>query len=235
MSEESYTSRVHTASHWGAYDVLLRDGKLIGTQPFARDPNPSPMIDAMAEAVYASNRISAPMVRQGFLAYGSQSDRSQRGHEPFVAVSWDQALDLIATELRRVQNAYGNEAIYASSGWASAGIFHNAASQLYRFLNAFGGYVSQVTNYSYGAASVIVPHIVGSMQPVLGPHTAWASICDHTDLMVMFVGMAPKNVQVNLGGVGCHEAENWLQRVYQSGTKFVNISPMQSRASAFEK
>ena len=68
------------------------------------------------------------------------------------------------------------------------------------------------------------------MQPVVGPHTSWPVLCEHTDLMVMFGGMAPKNTQVNLGGVGRHEAQGWLHRVRQSGTEFINISPMRSDA-----
>ncbi len=115
-------------------------------------------------------------------------------------MSWDEALDLVAAELRRVKDTYGNEAIYASSGWASAGVFHNAPTQLYRFLNGFGGFVSQVTNYSFGAASVIVPHVVGTMEPVAGAVTSWPTIAKHTRLMVLFGGMAPKNTEVNIGG-----------------------------------
>ena len=202
MLNLSATLRVPTASHWGAYTALIRDGVMVGSEPFEQDAHPAAMVHSMRDAVYHHSRVTRPMVRQGFLSHGRQSDRSRRGHEPFVPVSWDQALDLVATELQRVQSEYGNEAIYASSGWGSAGVFYNAASQLFRFLNCFDGYVSQVTNYSFGAASVIVPHIVGTMQPVVGPHTAWPVIRDHTDLIVMFGGMAPKNAQVNYGGVG---------------------------------
>jgi biotin/methionine sulfoxide reductase len=171
------------------------------------------------------------MVRQGWLKHGIRSNLAGRGVEPFVAVSWDEALDRIAAELRRVQETYGNEAIYASSGWASAGIFHNAPTQLYRFLNGFGGFVSQVTNYSFGAASVIVPHIVGTMDPVAGAVTSWPIIAKHTRLMVLFGGMAPKNAEVNMGGLGRHEAPDWLAHVRQAGVAFVNISPMRSDAA----
>jgi len=173
------------------------------------------------------------MVRQGWLEHGVGSNRAGRGVEPFVAVSWDAALDLVAAELRRVKDTYGNEAIYASSGWASAGVFHNASAQLYRFLNGFGGFVSQVTNYSFGAASVIVPHIVGTMEPVSGALTSWPTIAKHTRLMVLFGGMAPKNSEVNNGGVGRHEVGDWLARVRQAGVTFVNISPLRDDAADF--
>jgi biotin/methionine sulfoxide reductase len=166
------------------------------------------------------------MIRRGWLKYGVQSDRAGRGVEPFVAVPWDEALDLLAAELTRVRTVYGNEAIYASSGWASAGVFHNAPAQLYRFLNNFGGFVRQVTNYSFGAASVIVPHVVGTMEPVGGAVTTWPTIAHHTRLMVLFGGIPAKNMQVNSGGIGRHEAGDWLRRIREAGVGFVNISPL---------
>jgi biotin/methionine sulfoxide reductase len=231
MSHVVSRSRVHTGSHWGVYDADVQDGQLVAVQPFAQDPHPTPLIAAMPTAVYHESRIRQPMVRRGYLKEGPASDRTGRGAEPFVPLSWDEALDLIATELRRVKNTYGNAAIYASSGWASAGIFHNAGTQLYRFLNCLGGYVSQVTNYSFGAASVIAPRIVGSMAPVIGPHTAWPTLRDHTKLMVMFGGMAPKNAQVSMGGVARHNNIDWLAQMRHAGVSFVNISPIRSDAT----
>jgi biotin/methionine sulfoxide reductase len=217
---------VHTGSHWGIYDVEVDNGRVVGVKAFDRDPRPSQIIHTMPGAVYAESRIAQPMIRQGWLEHGVASNHAGRGIEPFVAVSWDEALNLVAAELSRVKATYGNEAIYASSGWASAGVFHNAPTQLYRFLNGFGGFVSQVTNYSFGAASVIVPHVVGTMEPVTGSLTSWPTIAKHTRLMVLFGGMAPKNSQVNMGGVGRHEADDWLEKVRQAGVAFVNISPL---------
>ena len=49
---------------------------------------------------------------------------------------WDEALDLVAAEICRVKEAYGNTAVYAGSGWASAGVFHNAPTQLFRMRRA---------------------------------------------------------------------------------------------------
>ena len=48
----------------------------------------------------------------------------------FVPVSWEAALDLQATELRRVYGRYGPDGVYGGSyGWASAGRFRHAQSQ----------------------------------------------------------------------------------------------------------
>ena len=109
------------AAHWGAFNAIVRDGRLVGVEPFAGDGNPSPLLETIPSAIYHETRISRPMVRQGFLEHGFGSDRAGRGAEPFVAVSWDRALDLAAAELARVKREHGNQSIFASSGWASAG------------------------------------------------------------------------------------------------------------------
>ena len=154
-----------TVSHWGAYRVAVSNGRVTGVTPFENDPEPSPMIQAMPEIVHADCRIARPMIRKSWLENGPGSNSDKRGTDPFVAVPWDEALDLVAAEIDRVRTGHGNDAIFGSSGWASAGTFHSAASQLKRFFNDIGGFVDQVTNYSFGSASVIVPRITARTMP----------------------------------------------------------------------
>src|SRR5690348_6649854 len=93
---------VRTASHWGAYWARVRDGRVVGVEPFEKDENPSPLAASLAQAIYDPSRIDRPYVRQGFLDHGANSDRSRRGAEPFVPVDWETALSLVARELGRV-------------------------------------------------------------------------------------------------------------------------------------
>ena len=125
------------------------------------------------------------------------------GASRFVPVSWERALDLVAGELARVRDAHGHSAIMGGSqGWGSAGIFHEARSQVRRFLGTFGGFVDQASNYSFGAALTFLPHVLGSAQAVTGPLTTWSSIARHGRLVVLFGGANPKNMQVAKGGCG---------------------------------
>ena len=94
---------------------------------FEGDLNPSRIGEAMLDTLEGPGRIANPLVRSGFLEKGHQSDRSLRGQDSFVEVQWEQALDLVAGELDRVRDQFGNSSIYAGSyGWASAGRFHHA-------------------------------------------------------------------------------------------------------------
>src|SRR5262249_22305073 len=149
-------------SHWGAFLAEVRDGRFVGVKPFARDPDPSPLIEGMPQAVHSPMRVATPMVREGLLAGGPGNGES-RGRERFVPVTRERARDLVAAELARVKQHHGHAAIMGGSqGWGSAGIFHDARPQTRRFLSAFGGFIDQDSNYSFGAALKFLPHVLGS-------------------------------------------------------------------------
>jgi len=220
------TRLVRNHSHWGSFFAEVEDGRVVGVRPFERDPDPSPLIEAIPAAVHSKTRVAQPVVREGWLKNGPAS-REGRGREPFVPVSWDRALDLIAGELSRVKRDHGHAAIMAGSqGWGSAGIFHEPRPQLRRFMGIFGGYVDQVSNYSFGTALVFLPHVVGNAQCCTGPLTSWSSIARHGRLMVMFGGANPKNMQVTKGGMGVHAIGHSLAELARGGVEVVNISPI---------
>ena len=105
-------------------------------------------------------------------------------------MSWDELTELLAGELRRVVDTHGNEAIYGGSyGWASAGRFHHAQSQVHRFLKLLGGYTFSRHSYSLGATGVIMPRVVGTHDDLFKRSTQWDVIVEHTDLLVCFGGI----------------------------------------------
>jgi biotin/methionine sulfoxide reductase len=217
---------VRNHSHWGAFLAEVEDGRVVGVRPFEHDPDPSPLIEALPDAVHSKTRIAQPFVREGWLKDGPGSGAG-RGREPFVPVSWERALDLVAGELSRVKGDYGHAAIMAGSqGWGSAGIFHEARGQLRRFMALFGGFIDQASNYSFGTALVFLPHVLGSAQAVTGPLTSWSSIAHHGKLMVLFGGANTKNMQVAKGGVGAHSTSTYLADLARAGVRVVNISPI---------
>ena len=111
-------------------------------------------------------------------------------------IDWNEAENLVAKELKRVIDNHGNESIFAGSyGWASAGRFHHAQSQLHRFLNSIGGYVSSYASYSTGAAQAIIPHVLGLNfhKVTWGEINSWKLIEKHTDNLIIFGGINPKN------------------------------------------
>ena len=225
-----------TTSHWGTYLAETKDGELTALHPYPHDDHPSLIHKGFPSAINDDLRISKPHIRKGWL---KSKDRSKncRGDDSFIPVPWDEAFDIAAEELTRVKDTFGNEAIYAGSyGWASAGRFHHAQSQLHRFLNCFGGFTKSIGTYSFAASETIVPHAIGmSYYEFLDNHTDWNSISENTSLLVMFGGFPLKNSQVTSGGVGKHTTKHYLEKCLQNGAKFININPMQVDSDEFTK
>lgn len=222
------------ATHWGTYRPEVQDGRLVGIRPFERDSDPSPVGQSFVGAVDGPTRIRRPAIRRGWLKHGPRRNTEGRAAEPFVEVPWDEALDLVAEELRRVVGAHGHAAIYAGSyGWASAGRFHHAQSQLRRFTGLLGGCTASVHSYSYAAGQAILPHVIGSQDGCVSGHTDWRSIAGNTRLMVMFGGMPLRNAQVSSGGAGRHTGRENLLATKAAGAHFINISPVEADAPDF--
>lgn len=230
MNDQSGLKVTPFSTHWGTYFAEVRDGKLEGVRDYSDDPDPAVIGPGIIDMVEHPTRIIQPMVRKTYLEQGPDGDRAGRGREPFVAVSWDEALDLAASELERVRTMHGNESIFGGSyGWASAGRFHHAQSHIHRFLNCIGGYTASISNYSYAAANAITPHIVGPMRSViLDTATSWPVIAEHSELVVAFGGLARKNAQVTSGGVGRHVVAESCRKAHANGCHFVNVSPLRT-------
>jgi biotin/methionine sulfoxide reductase len=218
-------------THWGAFEAVSDGTRLTEVRPWRGDPEPMPLIGNVASAQHHPARIDVPHVRQGWLDHGPGAPG--RGDEPFVPVSWDLALDLLAGELRRVYRDHGADAVYGGSyGWASAGRFHHAQSQVHRFLNCLGGYVRHVNSYSLGTSTVLLPHVIADVNVLLNRATAKSVIAEHSELVVAFGGLSPKNAAVSPGGVSRHNASGWVSAAQARGCRFVSVSPLRDDTAA---
>lgn len=224
-----------TVTHWGNFRIEHRGDEILGVHPYADDPEPSPIGENLLAALDPAVRISQPMVRQSYLKDPLNNAPHLRGVDRYVPVPWDQALDLAADALRRVRADHGNESIYGGSyGWASAGRFHHAQSQIHRFLNLFGGYTSSANTYSLAAGEVIVPHVLGMRAyDIIYEAPTAEDIAAHCKTVMLFGGAALKNSQVNQGGLSTHSAARQLALMKAGGVKFINVSPIRDDTADF--
>lgn len=215
-------------AHWGAFTADVAAGDITAVSPIASDTDPSALLGNLPGAVRHRSRITGPAVRRGWLRDGP-GPTDVRGADEYVEVSWDELTELLAGELRRVVDTHGNEAIYGGSyGWASAGRFHHAQSQVHRFLNLLGGYTFSRHSYSLGATGVIMPRVVGTHDDLFKRSTDWDVIAAHTELMVCFGGVACKNTGINHGGTTAHPTREALRRLRDRGGRIVSVSPLRS-------
>ena len=94
------TSNYPTSTHWGDFIAEVSDGSVQVVRPADGDANPSPIGQSLLDSQDRGCRIDQPYVRRGYLESQGRSDGTMRGVDPFVAVSWDEALDLAADALR---------------------------------------------------------------------------------------------------------------------------------------
>jgi biotin/methionine sulfoxide reductase len=213
-------------THWGAFSARVESGDIAEIAPLAGDADPSPLLGNLPGAIRHRSRVAGPAVRRGWLEDGP-GPTQRRGSDAFVAVGWDELIELLSAELRRVVDTHGNEAIYGGSyGWASAGRLHHAQSQVHRFLKLLGGYTFSRHSYSLGATGVIMPRVVGTHDDLFKRSTDWNVIAEHTDLLVCFGGIGLKNTGVNHGGTTAHPARDALARFRSRGGDIVSLSPL---------
>ena len=218
-----------TSSHWGTYRAKVNNGKVTELIGWENDKDPSPIGPGIVDIHDNKTRIDKPMIRKSWIDNGPGTNNNLRGIDPFVAVSWNEAENIVAKELNRVRENFGNSSIFGGSyGWASAGRFHHAQSQLHRFLNCIGGYTRSKFTYSFAAAEAMVPHILGSYRAYLDTCTSWDSIEENTELFVCFGGVPLKNGQIAQGGTGSHNQKEKLISSAKAGIRFVNLSPLKS-------
>ena len=83
--------------------------------------------------VYSPDRLLYPMKRVDFDPNGNRNPQN-RGKSEYVRISWDEALDLVAGEIKRCKRDHGPGAIATSHGshhtWGNIGYYLSA---LYRF------------------------------------------------------------------------------------------------------
>lgn len=100
------------------------------------------------EQVFGIDRIKYPMRRKNWEPGGGKKEL--RGKDEWVRLSWDEALDLTANEIKRIKEKYGNGSILGEVN-----------SGLDRTLGLYGGYASSWGSTSWGTWVDVGPTIVG--------------------------------------------------------------------------
>jgi anaerobic dimethyl sulfoxide reductase subunit A len=98
--------------------------------------------------VLGADRLKYPMKRKNWEPGGG--NKELRGKDEWVRISWDEALNIVASEIRRIKEKYGNSAIFIPTG-----------DEMPRVLSLYGGYTVRWGQVSWGAWPDVYPYITG--------------------------------------------------------------------------
>ena len=143
----------------GPVQVYVRDGKIVRIRPMVYDTSDpaswtikaggrsfsplrkacvAPFTAVEKSRVYSDARIKYPMIREDFDPNGERNPQN-RGKSGYKRISWDEALDIVAGEMKRVRETYGPEAIMSRASshhnWGNVGY---RTSTWARFFNLIG-------------------------------------------------------------------------------------------------
>ena len=99
---------------------------------------------------YHPDRLKYPLKRVG-----------ERGSGEFERISWDEALDMLASEIKRVKEKYGNSAILVPYGTGSYNQI-NGRQTAARLINLLGGSLGFYNSYSWACISKATPYVYGT-------------------------------------------------------------------------
>ncbi|WP_318377787.1 selenate/tellurate reductase subunit YnfE [Enterobacter sp.] len=169
---------------------------------------------SMRRRINHPDRLNYPMKRVG-----------KRGEGKFERISWDEALNTIAQNLKGVVEKYGNEAVYInySSGIVGGNITRSSpsASLVARLMSLYGGFLGQYGTYSTAQIACAMPYTYGSNE---GNST---SDIENSQLVVMF-GNNPAETRMSGGGI------TWFleQARERSNARMIVIDPRYTDTAA---
>jgi anaerobic dimethyl sulfoxide reductase subunit A len=198
--------------------LLVRDGQIVRVEPdnTGNDKYGNHQVrccvrgHAIRKRVYNPDRLKYPMKRTG-----------ERGSGKFERITWGEAFDTIASELKRIKETYGNEAIYIHYATGSLGgtiskSWPPGASPVARLMNSYGGYLNQYGTYSAAQIEVALPYTFG------GSWVTGNSISDIVNSkLVVFFGDNPAATRMSGGGI-IHDLQH-AERI--SDVKLIVIDP----------
>lgn len=189
------------------YNAHVRDGKLMKLTPadYPDDGYRGSCLKGLSyiERIYSPTRVKAPLRRTG-----------ERGADQWEQISWDEAIDEIASKLKEISDKYGPKAVFFDAASGQYGFLNGIYNPLGRLSGVMGA-TKLAVSYDYAAGHGI--------NRVLG--TGDWSYCNEpnsvldSSLVVIWgtnpVLCAPQNWR-------------WIQWAHEKGTRIIDIDPIKS-------
>ena len=180
------------------------------------------------ELAHVSVNKAAPACHRGLSmrAWANSPDRlmwpmrrvGPRGSAQFERVTWDEALDEIASHLARIRRKHGNESIYLAY---TTGQSCTTADPFERLMNGFGGFLDHYNNYSNPQINAMVRSMYGP--GALYPGGSELDAAADARLVLVF-GASP--AETGTGRATWHGAwDRIVEQVGERGGRIVMVDP----------
>lgn len=179
---------------------------------------------AYKKRVYSPNRILYPLKRVDWDPDGERNPQN-RGKSKYKRISWDEATDIVAKEIKRLKATYGMSAILCQTeGHGETKVVHSAHGCAPRMLRLLGEISLQTRNpdswegWYWGAKHVWGMEPVGQMRPVTN---VIPDIMENGNT-VLFWGCDPETTPWGFNGQMASRVCYWFNEL---GIKSVYICP----------
>jgi anaerobic selenocysteine-containing dehydrogenase len=163
---------------------------------------PSPFSLAYKKRALSPNRIKYPIKRVDWDPNGERNPQN-RGKSKYKRISWDEATDIIAAEIKRIHKTYGPYAVLAQGdGHGENKTIHAPHGYQTLLLEKLGGFTQQVRNpdswegWYWGSKHVWGQGSVGLMEPSANVVKDIIMHCK----MVLFWGCDPETTPWGFAG-----------------------------------
>ena len=132
--------------------VEEKDGSIVSIKGDPAYPDKLPCIKGLhyAKTFLCEERLTKPLKRVG-----------ERGDGLFEEITWEEAVDLIAKEMKRTRETYGPSSRYVHYGWGVEAVL-NGNSMAKRLLRLDGGHLNYYNSYSTACTNYTTPYLYGT-------------------------------------------------------------------------
>ena len=184
----------------------------------------SPLSLCYKKRVYSKNRIPYPMRRVDWDPNGERHPET-RGTSGYERISWDEAAQIVAGEIKRMHDEYSPEAILCEiDGHGETKVVHAAHGCITQLLDLCGGFTLQARQpdswegWYWGAKHVWGMDPLGQQNQ---QNNVIKDISEHGDA-VLFWGCDPETTPLGWGGYMASRLCYWFTEL---GIKQIHISP----------
>lgn len=162
---------------------------------------------ALRSRLYDPNRLKHPLKRVG-----------ARGEDRFERISWNEAIELVATNLERSLQRHGPNSVYIQYGTGDQGVVRGRESAQ-RLMNLLGGFLDYYNNYSSACLMCTAPFITGYRDT-----SSYATLPDSKLLILNGFNPADTIFETN--------SNYYLARAKEAGARIVVIDPRLTETAA---